>query len=268
MLITQITDTHITEYEKLAQDRVDTYLRLGATVHLLNGLSMKPDVVLITGDLADDRHTDSYKRLLVCHELLTMPYYLMPGNHDDRGLLRYFFPNHPGMSDCPFIQYAVDDCPVLLIGINTVVEGSDFVLLGEKKLLWLDNFLNENTEKPILIFIHHPPFKTGIDEIYFCALEGVGDFRRIVKKHSQIKHILCGHLHRSIQTQFTGVPVAIAPSTAYSQVLGLGDNCDKGFVVGVPKYKLHLWMGEAFVSHVVTLEDIEGPSTYPLVSAS
>jgi len=268
MLITQITDTHITKYKKLAQDRVDTYPRLEATVHSLNGLSMKPDVVLITGDLADDRHTDSYKRLLVCLEPLTMPYYIIPGNHDDRGLLRYFFPNHPGMSDYPFIQYAVDDYPVRLIGINTVVEGSDFVLLGEKKLLWLDNFLNENTEKPTLIFMHHPLFKTGIDEIDFYALEGVGDFWRIVKKHSQIKHILCGHLHRSIQTHFAGVPVAIVPSTAYSQVLGLGDNCDKGFVVGGPKYKLHLWMGEAIVSHVVTLEDIESPFTYPLVSAS
>ena len=268
MLIAQITDTHITEYEKLAQDRVDTYPRLEATVHSINGLSMKPDVVLITCDLADDRHTDSYKGLLVCLKPLTMPYYLIPGNHDDRGLLRYFPPNHPGMSDCPFIQYTVDDYPVRLIGIDTVVEGSDFGLLCEEELLWLDNCLNENTEKPILIFMHHPPFKTGIDEIDFYALEGVGDFRRIVKKHSQIKNILCGHLQISIQTQFAGVPSTIAPSTAYSQMLSLGDNCDKRFVVGAPKYKHHLWMGEAFVSHVVTLEDIEGLFTYPLVSAS
>jgi len=87
MMIAQITDMHIKPQGVLAYGRLDTapYLRR-AVAHLL-ALKPRPDVVLATGDLVDGGLPEEYRRL---HDLLaplSMPVYLIPGNHDNRDAL-------------------------------------------------------------------------------------------------------------------------------------------------------------------------------------
>ncbi len=54
-----------------------------AVDHLLQ-LPTPPDVVIVTGDLAYQGRTEEYARVRDVLRALTMPVYVVPGNHDDR----------------------------------------------------------------------------------------------------------------------------------------------------------------------------------------
>jgi len=82
--LVQITDTHIREAGRLAYNKVDTSAGLRATVEAILALRQTPDAVVITGDLVDFGRPAEYARLRELLRPLTMPVYVMPGNHDHR----------------------------------------------------------------------------------------------------------------------------------------------------------------------------------------
>ena len=88
MLIAQITDLHVTLRDKPLQGIVDTAAYLEQAVAKLRAINPNPDVVLITGDLVDNAAAAEYQLLRSIIAPLTMPVYVIPGNHDDRDELR------------------------------------------------------------------------------------------------------------------------------------------------------------------------------------
>src|SRR5216117_1666712 len=93
VLIAQISDLHIKAPGVLAYGRVDTAKALERCVIALNNLNPAPDLVVISGDLADTPTVEEYehlKRLLVP---LKLPFAAIPGNHDSRELMRAALPS-------------------------------------------------------------------------------------------------------------------------------------------------------------------------------
>lgn len=262
MLIAQITDTHLTENGTLAQNAVDTLPKMEAVIASINGLKVQPDVVLITGDLADDEHPDGYAQLARLRGELAPPSFVIPGNHDNRLLMRKHFSELPGGGMEP-IQYAIEDFDVRIVGIDTVMPGFDRGELCQDRLDWLENCLAKESDKPTLIMMHHPPFRTYIDELDEFGIDtGLERFEQIVLKNPQIVRIICGHVHRSIQTVFANRLCSIAPAVSFDQALGLGPDGIKGFHFGSPRYELHQFTGTGFVSHTVTRDDLTPPFQY------
>ena len=121
LFIAHFTDPHITLPHKPFKD-VDALQNVKSIVHHINNLARKPDLTIITGDLAHEGLKEEYERLKSTLSMLSMPYYLIPGNHDDRDNLRTVFFNHhyfpnPGK----FLNYVINDFPVRLIGLDTMV---------------------------------------------------------------------------------------------------------------------------------------------------
>ncbi|MCB8959093.1 MAG: metallophosphoesterase [Ardenticatenales bacterium] len=61
-----------------------------AVGHILK-LPTLPDIVLVTGDCADNGLPEEYQLVQQCLAPLTMPVYLIPGNRDNRQNLRRTF---------------------------------------------------------------------------------------------------------------------------------------------------------------------------------
>ena len=138
MLIAQITDAHIKPHGTLAYGRVDTAPYLARAVAHLLALRPRPDVVLATGDLVDGGRPDEYRRLRDLLAPLSMPVYLIPGNHDEREALAAAFPDHTYLPrGGRFLQYVVDGYPVQLIGLDTLVPGQVGGRLCAERLGWL-----------------------------------------------------------------------------------------------------------------------------------
>ena len=86
----------------------------------------RPDVVIITGDLTENGLAAEYANLAaILGRTLSMPVYVIPGNHDQRENLRAGLAHLPGVTSNPhFVQYAVEDHPVRLIMLDTLVPGA------------------------------------------------------------------------------------------------------------------------------------------------
>jgi 3',5'-cyclic-AMP phosphodiesterase len=263
MLIAQISDLHIKAGGRLSYRVVDTARLLQNCVDRLNNLPQAPDVLVVTGDLVDMGLAEDYVALRELLQPLRMPYYLLPGNHDDRDALRRAFPDHAYLNaGLPFIQYVVDDWPVRIVALDTVDPGQASGRLCARRIGWLDEQLLAAPDRPTIVLMHHPPFATGIGHMDEIGLTGSEELAAVIRRHPQVERILCGHLHRPIQTRFAGTLAMTCPSPAHQVVLDLAPDAASRFVMEPPAFMLHAWSSASgLVSHTAYVGKYDGP--YP-----
>jgi 3',5'-cyclic-AMP phosphodiesterase len=153
------------------------------------------------------------------------------------------------------VHYAVEQHPVRLLALDTVVPGSDGGALDAAQLDWLAAQLTAAPRRPTVIFMHHPPFDTGFRALDRIRLDAPSAERlgAIVVRHPQIERIVCGHVHRSIQARWSGTTVSVCPSTAYQALLDLGGEQYAIALEEPPAYQLHFWNGAELVTHTVAV---------------
>jgi len=142
---------------------VDCAALLEQCVEAILRLPQRPDVVVATGDLVDSGGMEEYAHVRRLLAPLSMPIYLIPGNRDDRAAMRSAFSDHAYLHQWqPFIQYAVDDWPLRIVALDTVVPTESGGRLCVERLDWLDRTLASKPDRPTLLIMHHPPFPTFI----------------------------------------------------------------------------------------------------------
>jgi 3',5'-cyclic AMP phosphodiesterase CpdA len=262
MIIAQITDTHIRIPGKLAYRRVDTAKYLAAAVAHVNALDPAPDLVVMTGDLVDFANPVEYDHLSSLIAPLEAPVFLLPGNHDGRDEMRTSFPEHEYLPREGFLNYAIEAWPVRLVAVDTLIPGEGGGLVCDERLAWLDRTLASAPDKPTIVAMHHPPFRTGISFMDGHGLKNADKFAAVIARHPQVERIIAGHLHRSIQCRVGGTVASTCPSPAHQIALDLHPGATLGFAMEPPGYQLHVWFeGTGIVTHTVTIGSFDGP--YP-----
>ncbi len=263
MLIAQISDMHVKPPGELLYKRIDTAGFLELAVAHVMALDPKPDIVLATGDLVDGGKPEEYALLRRLLAPLSMPVYLVPGNHDARDPMREAFPDHAYLPKSGFLQYAIEDQPVRLIALDTLVPGKGYGALCEERLGWLESRLGES-DRATLLFMHHPPFDCGIDAFDGMKVnEGADRLASIVRRHNNVERVLCGHVHRPIQVRWAGTMGSIAPSTAHQSTLDLHENAPLSLMMEPPGVALHLWgPASGLVTHLSYIGTYKGPEPF------
>ncbi|USG59961.1 phosphodiesterase [Sneathiella marina] len=250
MLIAQITDMHVVLPDDPMAELYQTADRLAEAVRHLNITVNKPDMVFMTGDLVNCGKVKEYELLRELISPLGMPVYLMAGNHDDCDNLRSVFPDHDYLPATGPLCYAINDGPLKLIALDTNLPGKSQGQLGDAQLAWLDAELQACTDRNALIFMHHPPFRTGLVTMDDMNLIDADAFGEVVSRHSNIERILCGHLHRATQTLYKGTLAQTCPSTSHQINLLLGETNELETVKEPPELLLHYWTEEdGLVTH-------------------
>ena len=262
MIIAQITDLHIMPPGTLLQRRVDTNQFAAQAVEKLLALNPQPAVLLITGDLVEHGSEAEYRLLLTLLTPLTMPIYVIAGNHDDRDMLRHVFANHNYLPKSGFLQYAIDDFPVRLIGLDSVIPQHTGGELCAERLAWLDARLRERPDHATLVFVHHPPFNTGIRHMDDLKLRNGDELADVIARHRQVVRVVSGHVHRAIQSQLAHTLALTCPSTAHQIQFDLGDDAPVAFILEPAGLMLHVWHNNAMASHTLYTGQHEGPYLY------
>lgn len=268
MLIAQISDMHLKPEGVLAYEVADTVRPFERVVEHINLLNPRPDLVLVTGDLVDEGAEESYMLLKSLLSPLKPPVLLLPGNHDQKQRLRKCFPEDKYIRESveedgkSYICYTVEDYFLRLIGLDTVTPGEHGGGLGSERIGWLNRVLEEQPEKPTIIFMHHPPFATGIGHMDEEEFKGHKELQSVIEKHPQVERMLCGHVHRPIYRRFGGTLATICPAVSMQIVLDLCPNAPSAFVMEPPAVMLHLWTdlwGEpTLLTHISIVEETPG----------
>ena len=260
MLIAQLTDTHIKKEGRLAYGKVDTLRCLTAAIDHINTLSDTPDVVLISGDLVDTGTEDEYTLIRSHLNNLKMPWLAIPGNHDNRDAMRSCFSDKTWMpAENDFIQYAVDDYPLRLVGLDSIIPGAGGGAFCAQRCEWLDKTLAKAPYKDTLLFIHHPPYKTGIHFMDGIRISDNKGLAKTIQRHPQVKMMLCGHVHRAVQSMWDGIPVVIGPSPAHAVTLDMDENADSSFILEPQAIQLIRYEDGELVTHLSYIGQFNGP---------
>jgi len=261
LLVCQISDLHIKAPGRLSYRQVDCAAMLERCVQEILRLRQRPDLVIATGDLVDFGRPEEYAHLRQLLAPLPMPVYLIPGNHDERDALREAFPDHPYLRQWPpFVQYAIEDWPLRIVALDTLIPGQGGGELCEERLAWLERALAAQPDKPTLVIMHHPPFQTLIGHMDKQGLRGSDGLAKVIGRHPQVERVLCGHIHRPIQVRFGGTLASTCPSPAHQVALDLAPDAASAFTMEPPGFQLHGWRKEfGVVSHTAFIGDFAGP---------
>lgn len=263
LLIAQISDLHIKRPGVLAYGQVDTAAALTRCVATLNAFRSRPELVVISGDLADTPVAEEYGHLNRLLAPLEIGFAAVPGNHDSRELMRAALPKGGYAQSTGALNSLHAVGPLDLVLLDSSVPGKPHGELEAATLAWLDATLALSSTRPALIFLHHPPFVTGIHHMDVQNLRNAGALANVLRQHPRARLVAAGHVHRAALTQFFGVPATICPAPNHAVALDLEDSLPPSFKVEPPAFHLHTWFsGEHFgdlITHHVPIGDFPGP---------
>lgn len=208
MRIVQLSDLHLAPHP--LPGGIDAWTACDAALQRVAAL--RPDALVLSGDLADAGDFPTYRQLASRLAGLALPYYLLPGNHDMRDALRATFPGQ-GWGVGERLCQRIDFGELSLLLIDTVVPGADWGEFAAAQLAWLS--ANCPLAGRVVLVMHQPPFSVGIPGMDALACRGGELLAEWLAGRPQVEALWCGHVHRAVNTVFAGKMASTAPSTVH-----------------------------------------------------
>lgn len=249
MKFVQLSDLHLTADGQPLYGEVDTEAALQAALARVQGMVPEVDFLLLTGDLADSGAASAYLRLKAALALLSLPYALLPGNHDSRPEFRSAFSEHAWAGE-PLCCLGQDWAQGTLLLLDDTVPGRDWGEIGDCQMAWLEAACP--TDRPVLLCLHHPPFDIGIPGMDAIRCRNEERLEEWLGRRPNVEALLCGHVHRLVVTSFAGRPALTAPSTAHQIAIGQGP---LAYTLETGGFLWHDWQpGKRLLTHYVPVQ--------------
>ncbi|MBB3142542.1 metallophosphoesterase [Halomonas organivorans] len=205
MRLIQLTDCHL-HADRHARSRIGVPQRQLERV-VAAALRLRPDLVLVTGDVSEDRSAASYAEAARLFSGFGCPWSWLPGNHDEPRL----------MAECRHFDATLALGERRLLLLDTQRIGEEAGELGVARLAALDERLAEDT-RPTLVAMHHPPVAVGSAWMDALGLRDAAAFWDCLAGHRHVEAVLCGHIHQAFSGHGPAsagrVPVYGCPSTS------------------------------------------------------
>ncbi len=247
VLIAQLTDTHVVAWDTDTELYVDNNARAAMAVAMLDAEEPAPAAVVMTGDLVNDARPEEYAALAELLAPLRIPVLPLPGNHDDRALVRTTFGDF-AWADSEHLSWVQVVDGVRIVGLDSTRPGSHGAEFDTERAEWLASALAVPHAGATLLAMHHPPFVTGIEWMDRAGFVGLDALVEIVSS-SSIDRIICGHMHRPIGSAVAGVAAQVAMSTVQHVALDLDPSAAVSLVRDPVGYQLHRIDGTDVVTH-------------------
>lgn len=209
MQFVQISDLHIGGLFK--EDAFNTI------VEEVN--SLKPDAIIVSGDLTDDGLMFQFQNArreierLNCSNVI-----IFPGNHDYRHtgylLFKKFFSSKQ--------IYEFDD--IVLLTIGTARPDRDEGEVGHRQNLWMEESLTKYENRTKIVAMHH--HLIAIPDTGYANVVGIldaGDTLRACLE-SKVDLVLCGHKHRPWLWNLGTLKIAYAGTACSWRYRGIFEN--------------------------------------------
>lgn len=212
MLIAQISDIH-------ASLTNDSMARLDRAISWL--IALRPDLLVVSGDLVDGDWPGGYGLILASLHRLGCRSLILPGNSDDRAVMRAIMPQTDYWHDRPAMHFIEPYGGAVIIGLDTCVDGEAHGDVTQH-ISWLRQALAGRSDGTALIFTHHHVFPCGIPPLDAVMCKGTQPLADLLKSGIRPPAAICsGHVHRSMSSLFAGIPAYLCGSICPSNPLML-----------------------------------------------
>jgi 3',5'-cyclic AMP phosphodiesterase CpdA len=209
-----LSDTHVPGDRKHGHRGMNPWENL--RVAAAQVVAARPEGVVICGDVARlQGRPEDYRELRALLEPVAAvaPVYVGLGNHDDREAFLKFFPDPPGARapvngrHVTVIEHEALRVVVLdsLLYVDRVAG-----LLGRAQRDWLAGWLPKVADRPLVLFVHHPPTDGDGD-----LLDG-DRLLALVEANRHVKAIFHGHAHVWAPGRRGRLPVVSLPALGYN----------------------------------------------------
>jgi 3',5'-cyclic AMP phosphodiesterase CpdA len=213
-----VTDTHLVPSGQRLHG-LDPAARLAACVRRIRERDDDAAFCIITGDVADAGAADAYALVRQLLAELPMPVHLIPGNHDHRGRFLEAFPDTP-LDEHGFVQYQLEHGDAVFLLLDTL-EPAHGAAGGycARRARWLAQRLEQAGERPVFLFMHHPPFDVGLPGLDEIGIRDLEPFLQAMGSARNVQHLFFGHVHRPICGQWRGIAFSTLYGTNHQTAL-------------------------------------------------
>lgn len=206
--VVQISDCHLfssTEGRLLGLNTEDS-LRL--VLEKVKREQTNIDVILATGDIAQDATEVAYKRFQQHLAQFDAPNYWLQGNHDITQPILNTLNHQSHLSPC-IIKF--DKWQIIML--NSSVECEVPGKFKSEELAFLKTALEQSTGYHVMVCLHHHPVPMGCKWLDTQVVRNATDFWQVIDQFSHIKAIVWGHVHQESDRMRNNVRLLSVPST-------------------------------------------------------
>jgi Icc protein len=200
--VLQLSDIHLTAAGG-ELGGIDPDARLTAVLAAWEAVDEDADLVLLTGDNADDGSVEAYARLAAAVARLDAPVVALPGNHDVPATLAAV------LGEPPVVELGA----WRIVGLDTSRPGQVHGTLDVPAAL---DVLDQLDERPTVVALHHPPASTSAHEWF--QLDGGADLLAGLGERPWVRAVASGHLHEVFDIEGPGGLALLGAPSTYSAI--------------------------------------------------
>jgi Icc protein len=197
--VLQLSDTHLSATPGATVFGQDADARLATVLDAWAATGQHADLVLLTGDLADDGSVEGCTRVAEAVAGLGAPVLAIPGNHDRAAVVAATW---DGPRAVPVGGWVV-------AGLDTTVAGQ---VHGHLDVPAARTWLDTRGPNPMVLALHHPPLSRSTADEF--RLDGAAELLDALAERPHVRAVVGGHLHDAVDLEApSGLPVLGCPST-------------------------------------------------------
>lgn len=197
--IVQVTDPHLFADPEAQLLGVNTSKSFAAVLNTIRAVDYPAHLMLATGDLSQDYSAESYRQFVTAVTPLNLPCHYLPGNHDDP---RIMFLHMQG--ERIFGQQRILAGKWQILMLDSTVRGKPGGSMAESQFELIEQAIVAHPEHHILLVMHHNPILVNCTWLDQHCMDNGAEFLTRVCQYPQVKGLLWGHVHQTIDTVYDG----------------------------------------------------------------
>ena len=209
--IVQITDTHLYAEAHGTLLKMNTRDSFNHVVKAVKEREPDIDIILATGDIAQDASEQAYRLFMDSMRDFKAPYFWIPGNHDVASEMERIAEG----SSATEKLIKVNNWLILLLDTSEVGQVHGSLAVEELEFLntSLKRYQDDESVEHILITMHHNPTRGNAGWMKDIGLRNAKAFWKFVGLSDKVRCVLYGHVHQSLDFEHEGVRCLCTPST-------------------------------------------------------
>jgi Icc protein len=209
--VLQITDTHLYAGHSGTLLKINTHGSLSAVLDSVSSNERDIDLILATGDIAQDASPSSYQHFMKYMERFDAPVRWIPGNHDSGDVMQEVA-GEGGL--CNKVE-VIGNWQFIMLDSSRVNHVDGY--LSPEELELLESALREAEQSPAiehsLVTLHHNPVPGSSAWMKDIGLRNDREFMELLKRSSTLRCVVYGHIHQELDFKAAGIRFFCTPST-------------------------------------------------------